>query len=111
MTFQKQILGLMAAGAGLALVSCDSVSGGGGFDSSYPTVAEQDRLDTQWGLPPRKSKGAPKRSFQYQAPDDGGGAPVAAAPPRAPISAPAEAAPVQQPPSDAIDPNVLNKLR
>jgi hypothetical protein len=114
MISQQQILQVMAASAGLIfLAGCEVVTGGGHYDSRYPTVAQQDQLDVQWGLPPRKAKGAPKRTFQYQMPDEGGGAPAVVQSPepaQAPVSSP-QPAPVPQPPSDAIDPNVLNKLR
>ncbi|HEY1081820.1 MAG TPA: hypothetical protein VGE29_06130 [Prosthecobacter sp.] len=56
---------LIAACAALTLASCQ---GGGRVDASYPTVSELDRLDSQWGLQPRRSRGAPKRTYQYSAP-------------------------------------------
>lgn len=56
---------LIAACAALTLASCQ---GGGRVDASYPTVSELDRLDTQWGLQPRRSRGAPKRTYQYSSP-------------------------------------------
>lgn len=32
-------------------------------DVKHPTVAQQDQLDVQWGLPPRQSKGGAKRLY------------------------------------------------
>lgn len=72
---------LLAASAALTLASCEST---GRVDASYPTVAELDRLDTQWGLPPRASRGAPKRSYQYSAPTPTYSAPTSSAAPSAP---------------------------
>jgi hypothetical protein len=66
----------------LALVSCSS--GDGRVDASYPTVAEMDRLDLQWGLPQRKSRGAPRRTYQYTAPSPSYSMPADAPPPAAP---------------------------
>ena len=43
-------------------------------DATYPTVAEMDALDLQWGLPKRKTKGGPRRMFQYYEPKSGGAA-------------------------------------
>lgn len=82
-----------------ALLSFASCSGTGRVDANYPTVAELDRLDTQWGLQPRRSRGAPKRTYQYSAPNPSySNAPAAsapAAPPRETVNTPppASAAP------------------
>lgn len=65
----------------LALVSCSS---GGRADATNPTVAEMDRLDVQWGLPQRKSRGAPRRTYQYTAPSPSYSMPAEAPPPAAP---------------------------
>lgn len=83
--------------ASAALLSFASCSGTGGADASYPTVAELDRLDTQWGLQPRRSRGAPKRTYQYSAPTQSyNSAPAAssapAAPPRETVNTPPPAA-------------------
>lgn len=72
---------LLAASAAITLASCGT---GGRVDASYPTVAELDRLDTQWGLPARTSRGAPKRTYQYSAPTPTYGAPAAPSAPSAP---------------------------
>lgn len=68
---------LLATSAIVILASCQ---GGGQVDVSNPTVAELDRLDTQWGLPPRTSRGAPKRSYQYSSPTSSASAPSTSAP-------------------------------
>ncbi len=65
----------------LALVSCSS---GGRADATNPTVAEMDQLDVQWGLPQRKSRGAPRRTYQYTAPSPSYSMPAEAPPPAAP---------------------------
>jgi hypothetical protein len=64
-----------------ALVSCSS---GGRADATNPTVAEMDQLDVQWGLPQRKSRGAPRRTYQYTAPSPSYSMPAEAPPPAAP---------------------------
>ncbi|MCB1208872.1 MAG: hypothetical protein KDK97_06075 [Verrucomicrobiales bacterium] len=45
----------------LALVSLSSCESSGPIDARNPTVEELDRLDVQWGLKPRKSRGTPTR--------------------------------------------------
>jgi hypothetical protein len=76
------------------LVSCGT---GGRVDAVNPTVAEMDRLDVQWGLPQRKSRGAPRRTYQYTAPSPSyGGAPTPS------YSMPAEAPPPTAPPRETI---------
>ncbi|WP_133794502.1 hypothetical protein [Prosthecobacter fusiformis] len=74
-------------------------------------MSELDRLDSQWGLSPRTSRGAPKRTFQYSAPPattyNSPSAPAAPAmiPPRETVRA--------QPPTPApqLDPATVNSLR
>ena len=78
----------------LALVSCSS---GGRADVTNPTVAEMDRLDVQWGLPQRKSRGAPRRTYQYTAPS-----PSYSPAPAPNYSMPAEAPPPAAPPRETI---------
>ncbi len=73
-----------------ALVSCSS---GGRADATNPTIAEMDQLDVQWGLPQRKSRGAPRRTYQYTAP---------ATVPAPGYSMPAEAPPPAAPPRETI---------
>ncbi len=76
---------LMTALALLSIVSCEF---GGRADVRNPTVEELDRLDVEWGLPQRKSRGAPKRTYQYTEPSPSyspaapADAPAAPAPPR-----------------------------
>lgn len=97
---------LVAACAVLTLASC----GTGRVDSSYPTAAELDRLDTQWGLTPRRSRGAPKRTFQYNAANAAAyNAPAASAPAAAPEAPSAPAAPAT--PAPELDPATVNSLR
>jgi hypothetical protein len=91
------------------LTSCSS--GGGRIDAVNPTVQEMDRLDQQWGLPPRKSRGGPRRSYQYQAPTGAAArsaAPAAAAepPPRESVNGPPPGGLVPEPSS-----NTINSLR
>lgn len=99
---------LLAASAALCFVSC---AGTGRVDVVNPTTAELDRLDTQWGLQPRKSRGAPKRTYQYSAPTPSYSAPAPAAapamiPPRETVdSLPPAAAPAP------VDPATINRLR
>ncbi len=57
--------------------SCSS----GRVDATNPTVAEMDRLDVQWGLTQRKSRGAPRRTYQYTAPAPNYSMPADAPPP------------------------------
>lgn len=58
---------LACAACAAALFNLTSCAGGHGpINAVNPTVAEMDRLDVQWGLAPRKSRGAPRRSYQYQ---------------------------------------------
>lgn len=96
---------LVAACAVLTLASC----GTGRVDASYPTSAELDRLDTQWGLTPRRSRGAPKRTFQYNASNSAYNAPAAVAP-AAPEQAPsAPTSPAT--PTPELDPATVNSLR
>lgn len=79
---------LLAAAALLSFASC---SGFSRVDATNPTVAELDSLDVQWGLQPRKSRGAPKRSYRYSAPTNSSyQAPSAPAPSAAPSVAPRE---------------------
>ncbi len=113
MSFEKICSGALAA-ASLLLTGCDM--GGGGADLRYPTVQEMDDFDVQHGLPPRKARGAPKRSYQYEkdvvSSDSSGTAspsPEPAAEPAAP--APAAPSPAAPPPEPPLDPSLLKKLR
>ncbi|MDB6072657.1 MAG: hypothetical protein JWO89_297 [Verrucomicrobiaceae bacterium] len=88
------------------LSSCGSTG-----DVVNPTISEMDRLDTQWGLAPRVSKGSsPRRNAAPQALLNT--APPSTpeySPPPASIQAPISA-PVTQP-APAVDPSVIQKLR
>lgn len=99
---------LIAACAVLTLASCES---SGRVDVVNPTVSELDRLDTQWGLQPRRSRGAPKRTYQYSAPSTGYNTPVTPAsstpvPARETVTTPPPATPTPQ-----LDPATVNSLR
>lgn len=101
---------LIIASAVLTLASCEGI-GGGRIDASYPTTSELDSMDTQWGLPPRKSRGAPKRSYQYSAPAPSYGA---SSTPAAAPSVPARETINSAPPAGvapAADPATINSLR
>lgn len=49
-----------------------------------PTVDQMDSLDQDWGLPSRKSRGGPRRNFQYVEPKAGSGVSAAATEPAVP---------------------------
>jgi hypothetical protein len=74
MTFSRFFPALACAVMLVNLTSCQF--GGGRVEATNPTVAEMDALDVQWGLPPRKSRGGPRRSYQFVEPTN---APAAAA--------------------------------
>ncbi len=91
------------------LATLSACTGTGKVDSSFPTVAEQDRLDAQWGLPQRTSRGAPKRTYQYNAPSPAFNTPVTPAsstpvPPRETVNTP-------PPASATVDPAAIDNLR
>jgi hypothetical protein len=112
---------VLAISAVAALCQCESAIGP--VDSRNPTIDQQDALDVQWGLAPRKTKGSPRRiipvgvdaamgaaaggvpttSVPRIADQTTSPAPAAVAPAGAATAAPA--APV------AVDPSVLQKLR
>ena len=73
---------LVCTTSALFLSSCGF---SGKADAVNPTVAEMDALDVQWGLSARKSRGGPRRTYQFM--DTGAGSAVS------PASAPAAAAP------------------
>ena len=105
-------LSRIIAVAAFALVSINLTScGTGPAHATNPTVAEMDRLDVQWGLSPRRSRGAPRRTYQYQAPASGYSAPrtsEALPPARETISAPP---PANVAPTPELDPATINSLR
>lgn len=108
-----------------ALCQCESAIGP--VDSRHPSVEQQDALDVQWGLQPRRTKGSPRRIIpagldaamgissaaapSAVAPQSGGAAPQsggAAPAPTAPVVAPTAAAPAAP---SAVSPSVLEGLR
>lgn len=106
---------LLAALLSLSTVSCTFHSA----DLWYPTVAEADEMDVQWGLERRKPRGGPKNFFNYRPsemaamnlPAAGGAAPApvaAPAPAPTPAAAPAPA-PAAQP--DAAAQSRVQSLR
>ena len=63
----------------ISLTSCELL-GRNEIATTNPTVDQLDSLDQEWGLPPRKSRGGPRRSFQYVEPTGGSAAQSASAP-------------------------------
>lgn len=88
----------VALSASLVLPACDSFKH---YDSRYPTVAQQDALDTSWGLTQRKSRGNPRMRYQYDARNDTStsASPAPAASPQAAAPAPAPMSPIPAEPS------------
>lgn len=94
------VLRLLALIVPCTLVSCSFHSA----DLKYPTVAQADEMDVQWGLPKRKPRGGPKQFFQSNTSSAGltreqqvaqpGNAPAGDVPAPAPAPAPV---PVPQP--------------
>lgn len=89
---------LLACATSLTLLS--SCQFGESADALNPTVAEMDSLDLQWGLPARKSKGGPRRTYQYL---DGAASAAASTPSQAPAVPPARET-VNSPPPAAAAP-------
>jgi hypothetical protein len=95
------------------IASCALVSCGHNADLKYPTVAQADDMDVQWGLPKRKARGGPKQYFQsntaaaaaagYSGQPE---APPAAAPAASAAPAPAPAAPAPAQPSVNVPVNL-----
>lgn len=85
-------------------------------DVMNPTISQMDKLDVQWGLPPRQSKGVPRRN---NAPQEllNTAPPSNSAPPPSAYNAPAPAPLPQQPAAPAsqsaggVDPSVIKTLR
>jgi hypothetical protein len=85
-------------------------------DIYYPTVAEADAADVNWGMTQRKPRGGPKQMFPQSRSSDTGGmaaAPAMMAPAQpaavatpSPVSVPTAPAPVAVPP-----PGTVNSLR
>lgn len=71
----------------ISMTSCGLI-GGNEIAVTNPTVEQLDSLDQQWGLQPRKSRGGPRRNFQYVEPTGGSTAtPVSASTPAVSIPA------------------------
>ncbi len=90
---------LLACVTSLTLLS--SCQFGESADALNPTVSEMDALDQQWGLPARKSKGGPRRTYQYM--DGAASASAASTPSQAPAAPPARET-VNTPPPAAAAP-------
>ena len=90
MTFLRFLPTLACVAMFSSLTSCQF--GGGQVEAVNPTVAELDALDVQWGLPPRKSRGGPRRTFQFVEPSPGSASPAS----NAPASAPAATVPARE---------------
>ena len=82
----------------LAACALSSCSSSGPVDVRYPTVQQMDDLDVQWGLPRRKSRGTPTRSYAYDS-STGAAAPVSSAP-----QAPALPDPLLEPAPSSFSP-------
>ncbi len=104
----------VCAALGLLSLFLSSCTSSGGVDAVNPTVSAMDKLDAQWGLPPRQTKGTPHSKYAPAASAQNAPAaayspqPAAAAP--APASAPEPAAPSLSAPI-TVDPSVIQKLR
>ncbi len=83
MSISRLLTGLVCIVTLFNLTSC----GIGRVDVTNPTVVEMDALDKQWGLEPRKSRGGPRRNFQYVEPAVNSVVPASAQPSVAPIPA------------------------
>lgn len=105
MKFPRHPILVMSIFSLLPLAGCSS---GAKVDVRHPTVQQMDDLDVQWGLPKRKPRGAPSRSYNY----DGGVAPI-----QSPVSAPPPAvAPVPALPDPPLEvptppPSIPDQLR
>ena len=84
----------LAATLALTAVSC-----GHKADLYYPTVAEADAMDVQWGLEQRKPRGGPKQFYQYRSTD-----PVASSLSQPAAEAPSAPAPAVSAPTPAPAP-------
>ncbi|MES2597390.1 MAG: hypothetical protein V4662_18720 [Verrucomicrobiota bacterium] len=112
MSLSRLLPVLVCASSVLSLSSCGI---GSRVDVTNPTIAQMDSLDVQWGLAPRKSKGGPRRNYQYMDTGSGGGAAAAAAPAGSParetVSGPAPAASAPAAAAPAATPSVPANLR
>jgi hypothetical protein len=103
--FRPVIAAVVGVAFALSLSSC----GSGQVDVRYPTVQQMDEMDVQWGLPKRKSRGAPSRAYSY----DGSSAPagpMASGP--GPVEAPVLPDPALEiPATSAAAPSIPDQLR
>ena len=81
----------------LAACALSSCSSSGPVDVRNPTVQQMDDLDVQWGLPRRKSRGTPTRSYAY---DSATGAAV-------PVPSLPQAPTLPDPPLEPVPPAVV----
>lgn len=100
MSLLRSLFFLACASSLMSLSSCNIT---GRADAVNPTVSELDRLDVQWGLEPRKSKGGPRRVYQYV--DTGASASASAAAPASAAPAPVRESVNAVPPSVAPEPS------
>lgn len=93
MTLQRSLVAAFLTTV-VVLASCSAFEH---YDSVKPTVAQQDAYDVSWGLPPRKVRGNPRRTYQVNA--RGSDAPQIPvdAPLTVPAPAPVPAAPAPKP--------------
>jgi hypothetical protein len=79
MSFTRILLTFTSLLTFIFLTSCELL-GRNEIATTNPTVDQLDTLDQKWGLAPRKSRGGPRRSFQYVEPTGGSVMPSASAP-------------------------------
>lgn len=89
MSFSRILFSFASLLTAVSLTSCELL-GNREIAAVNPTVDQLDSLDQQWGLAPRKSRGGPRRNFQYVEPATGGATRSAAA------SAPAASIPARE---------------
>lgn len=96
MSLSRLLPALVCVSSVLSLSSCGL---GNRVDVTNPTIAEMDALDVQWGLTPRKSKGGPRRTYQYM--DTGSGGATGGAAAAAPAEIPARESVSGPPPASS----------
>ena len=98
----------------LGLLSGLLSSCGTSGDVVNPTINQMDKLDVQWGLAPRQSKGTPRKTLAPQEQYSPAPAGTSYAPPTSYAPAPAPApvtVPASQPAPITVDPTVIKTLR
>ncbi len=95
---------LPIAFSAIALICLPSCESTGPIDARYPSVDELDRLDVQWGMKPRKSRGTPTRTIAASPSFAPAAAPQVAPIDPTPPSAPAAAAPTPPPSPTPVAP-------